>query len=342
MSDNSSLVHNIETSGTRTHLGYREYAVRYKKGEVQLSKLLYKAIDNERRTTYSDSYNACRTRAWFVHNDESHIVRVRSNHCGLRWCPLCSASKSWIYSQQMIPWLGKCKHAKFVTLTLKHSELALSVQLDRIYKSFQSLKKKANFKKYIIGGVWFFQVVKSHKTQQWHPHLHILVDGRYMPQRILRQMWEKITGDSYIVHIEAVKNKQKALEYAARYVARPMSLRGLNNEEFCELFEAFHGRRLCGVFGTARGISFNPDKLPSSGNWVKIGSFDVVMRFKDYDQDATDIYSAWKTGEPLENPCDFSYADLFINSGGDYDPYHITRAKEKANPPPVPEPCLWD
>lgn len=342
MCESPTLVHNIETSGQLKTSVYRKYAVRWKKSEVKLSNRLYMVIDSERHTTYSDTFNACRTQAWFVKNTESSLVRVRSNHCNLRWCPLCASSKSWIYSQQMLPWLGKAKYPKFLTLTLKHSDDPLPEQISRIYTAFQKLKKKAAFKKHIFGGVWFFQVVKSKKTQEWHPHLHILLDGKYIAQKLLCQLWQEITGDSYIVHIEAVKDKKKALDYAARYVTRPMNLGGLTDDEMRELFEAFHGRRLCGVFGTARGITFNPDKLPTDGDWIKIGSWDVVMRFKSHDEAANAIYESWLKQEPLLEDVDFSGVDLFIESGGNYNPGHrVERVKKPPNTLEM-EPCLWE
>lgn len=306
------LVHNIETSTQRRPISYRKWSIRINKPEVMLSHNLYRLVDERRNSDYAYDLSVCRTKAWFVRNSDSGLVRVRANHCNLRWCPLCARSKSWIYSQQLIPWLNSARYPKFLTLTAKHREDDLRDQIDDLYDAFKRLRRRSIFKKNVFGGVWFFQIVKSSKTQAWHPHIHILIDSKYIKQQTLSDEWLSVTGDSFIVDIRAVKDKKKAIEYASRYVARPMSLRGLSDTEMLELFDSFHNRRLCGAFGSARGISFNAKNLDQSGEWVKIGTYESVMRFVDSDSDAAAIYSAWINNTKLDADIDFNYIDDFI------------------------------
>jgi hypothetical protein len=52
-------------------------------------------------------------------------------------------------------------------------------------------------------------------------HLHAFTYGPYIPQRKLSSTWNKITGDSYVVHIEKVRSPKQASNYVLKYIAKP-------------------------------------------------------------------------------------------------------------------------
>ena len=54
-------------------------------------------------------------------------------------------------------------------------------------------------------------------------HLHALVYGPYISQRRLSESWFRITGDSYIVHIESIQSPKRAVGYVLKYIAKPPS-----------------------------------------------------------------------------------------------------------------------
>lgn len=53
-------------------------------------------------------------------------------------------------------------------------------------------------------------------TKAGWPHLHVLIRGCYMPQRMLSNIWLWITG-SFKVHVQGVDNSWKAVEEASKY-----------------------------------------------------------------------------------------------------------------------------
>ncbi|MBA7536813.1 hypothetical protein ES705_29078 [subsurface metagenome] len=53
-------------------------------------------------------------------------------------------------------------------------------------------------------------------TKAGWPHMHVLVRGSYMPQRMLSEIWLRITG-SFKVHVQGVDNSWKAVEEASKY-----------------------------------------------------------------------------------------------------------------------------
>jgi hypothetical protein len=185
---------------------------------------------------------------------------------------------------------------KFITLTLTHHNIALSDQIDHLYNCFKLLRKSKLWKSHINGGVWFFQVKKSDRDNLWHPHLHILCVGRYLPQKELSEKWLNITTDSKIVDIRAVRDAKKTADYVARYATAPCDLRKVDDDDMLELYDTLHGRRICGTFGVGREIQLVPKKCPDADMWENVGTYFQVVQFRHTDDDAMAIFKAWRSG----------------------------------------------
>ena len=56
------------------------------------------------------------------------------------------------------------------------------------------------------------QVHRSSSDQCWHPHLHILLDGEYIEQGKMSDLWDLVTYGSPIVYIKAVHDPDMAEE----------------------------------------------------------------------------------------------------------------------------------
>ena len=61
--------------------------------------------------------------------------------------------------------------------------------------------------------------------QRGNLHFHCFTYGPFIPQRLLSTEWNKITGDSYIVDIRAVKGgSAAAVAYVLKYITKPPAL----------------------------------------------------------------------------------------------------------------------
>ncbi|MBA7679212.1 hypothetical protein ES703_87496 [subsurface metagenome] len=309
----TTLLDTQETSALTADFGsYRDYTTRRGTDEDRLTRVLYDTVDDDLNTIYVELYDKCRTDAWFVREIETGYVRIVSHHCRLRWCSFCARVKAFKASLLLEGWVRKALHPKLLTLTLKSADLPLATQIDRIYDAFRSLRKREVFKSRLLGGVWFFQVTKSSKTGYWHPHIHCLCEGRYIPHRDLKSMWEEITGDSVIVDIRPVRNVRTLTNDVTRYISRPMSLKGLSPDSMLNLFHAFHGRRLCGTFGTARKISQQIKLENPAPKIEKVGSWSTVMFSRKSDPAAQQILDCYLRSEPLPAGIDVLEVDDFI------------------------------
>jgi|GEM_PF-6750281 len=259
----------------------------------------YEALDHLRPRKRADILRSCRTQAYFVRHDVTGEVQVASSSCKLRWCPLCARARKVFIQHQVAEWLGDADHPKFITLTLKHTNAPLEHQVKHLYNYFRELRRRKDFRDKVTGGIWFFHIKKSKTDSKWHPHLHCLITGLYIPRSRLSHLWSEVTYGSYHVHIRAVNDNERASAEAARYSACPGSLAGMSSSDMVELIEAMHGKRICGTWGTGRAMSLRPEPMYERHHWTNIGNWQVVNGSRDTDKNADAILSAWHNKHPL-------------------------------------------
>ncbi|MBA7680742.1 hypothetical protein ES703_89063 [subsurface metagenome] len=250
---------------------------------------------------------------------------MRSKHCGLRWCPMCAASRQAWIAGECERWFAQVDKPRLVTLTLRHTDAPLANQVKDLYDYFRKFRKRKFFSDRTKGGVWFFHIKKSQKDHRWHPHLHCLIDSDFLEHKRISELWRKITGGSHVVHIKTVTNPTNSVKHAARYSAEPCNLGEHTAIDALEVFYALHGRRICGTWGTARMISFRPKAREDSKSWHEVGSWQTVYHMKDNDDDAAAIWKAYCLEKPLEVGHSMYWREIemyenFIRAGPSFDP----------------------
>lgn len=312
--DPTTSVHSIATSdSTPPYVSYANHCRKHCRIEFTATQNLYRAIDADDGTSNEVRLLECRSRAWFVRERETGSVRVVSNHCRLRWCPLCARSRQGYITIQVKEWFQACIEPKLLTLTIRHTDSPLLEQIDRIYSSFRALRRSKFWRKNCRGGVWFFQITYNPKKREWHPHIHCVIDSKYLPYLKLRQLWHYYTSGSDILDIRSVYKIDDAASYVARYASRPHELRTLNIDCQKTLLRSLYGKRMCGTFGTARSIQLSPFRNPDRQNWQNVGSWTVVHELQATSADARAILLAWHTHQPLDPQFSCSELDAFID-----------------------------
>lgn len=282
------------------HHSYRSFLTSGCKLDMEFAESIYQITDKKSQSSRSAKLSFCRTSAYFVRHRVTGEIRVASSRCKLRWCPLCIRTKRFILVTTIVPWLKKAIKPKFVTLTLKHSNAPLEHQIRSLYDYSRNLRRRPWFKRRCKGGIWFFQLTQNKDDGTWHPHLHLLIEGRYIPQSEFSDVWLDVTGNSKIVHIEAVKDLKKAAEYVARYATAPCRLSDYSLEDAETIFNALHGLRICGTFGTGRQIKLAPQKCEDASDWVELCKFSEVMKLRNDTDFHETIYKCWVKGEPCD------------------------------------------
>ena len=325
----STLVHTIETS-SRFNRGdsHRDTIDEFNSATYSRIQAAYRLLDEEDTTRREEQLLNCQTFAWFFRHKETGEVKVIGRKCGLRWCPVCQQSRQARITHEVSNWLKMFKHPKILTLTLLHSTDTLNEQIKRLYDCFRKLRSRKFFKSKVTGGVWFFQIKKSKTDGLWHPHLHCLITGMFVPRDKLSKLWLEITGDSPVCDIRAVKDPDTAVRHVARYAASPADLSNLSQIEIAEIIQSMHGRRIFGTWGKARSISFKNPKSSESESWVQIGSWSAVFDMRDVDPDAKLIFNCWTHSQPLPASVTMRRIDQLLSVEG------------APNPPPATTPYL--
>jgi len=336
-STDSPSVHPKETTqADPPKIGYRDSLIILCEDEYNATKTAYHEWDLETKKFRESELDECRTNAWFAIHMPTRTVRVLSSACRLRWCPLCSKSKSARIVENLKPWLHISKGAKFLTLTLKHSNESLDAQITRLYSCFVTFRNRAFVKRSIRGGVWFFQIKWSKDSQTWHPHLHCVMDSEYMAHRVIKAIWHKITGDSDIVDIRSVRSKKKAAEYVARDAARPAKLSDLPTSRAVEVMDAMHGRRLCGTWGSAKGLKLTETPKAAKDEYYSVCRYGDLLRLSRKSVFADKIRKAFVSKSGLDVVCSIESLTAFVEE------MYADNREDLPPPPQIIQPLLFD
>ena len=98
----------------------------------------------------------CGSGAWLQRSAAGDDLRIVSNKCHDRWCPACSAEKARKLHTNLSDRISLVE-CRFYTFTLRHSKTPLTDQIDRLYRSFAILRRRADFREHITGGIAFFE-----------------------------------------------------------------------------------------------------------------------------------------------------------------------------------------
>lgn len=233
-----------------------------------------------------DRFANCGSQLWLRRERETGQISMACNTCKDRLCGPCGAARA----QRMVEAIVNAKPnapMRFVTLTLRCSHASLRAQLDRLYDCFNKLRRREFFKRHITGGVAMVEVKIGKGSGLWHPHLHLLVEGDFIPQRDLSSEWLEVTGDSSIVDVRRVENAGHAAAYCVKYGSKGCDSSVYNAPtKLDEFLTSIKGRRFALTFGSWRGIKLS-DGDDGGAEWDNIGSIDsLVSRAAAGDKDA--------------------------------------------------------
>ena len=107
----------------------------------------------------------------------------------------------------------------------------------------------------LAGGAAWLELKLASDHTHWHPHLHVLHEGRYIEQGWLATDWHRITGDSYIVDVRNIKGHRDVVRYVTSYASKPLGLALTHHRSMLiEALADMTARRLMTTFGSWRGL----------------------------------------------------------------------------------------
>ncbi len=202
----------------------------------------------------------------------------RANFCKVRLCPMCAWRRSLKIFNQLsavmneIDNLGEYKYI-FLTLTVKNIKGAeLSETLDKMFKGFNLLTKRKEFKKAIKGHFRALEI--THNTNKYsksydtyHPHFHCIlqVNKSYFTSRYFInktkwvELWQECMRLDYAPSVDIRKADKSAVPEVAKYTVKDKDYivkydNSLTDSAVLTLDTALHGRRLCAFGGMMKEI----------------------------------------------------------------------------------------
>ncbi len=196
---------------------------------------------------------ACGSIAAVFIEAESGKLHTWIHRCKVRCCPMCASIRSAGLGAEFGGVIRGMKHPSHLVLTLASSDRPLGDERRRILRMFRGLRNTDLWRRCVRGGFYVFEATWKSKSGQWHPHLHVVIDHEYMPHRALRRLWQGLTGDSSILHIHRIANREAAAHEMAKYAGKPQDLDSLPAQQIREWMVAVRGARLVSKFGDCYG-----------------------------------------------------------------------------------------
>lgn len=201
------------------------------------------------------AWDACGADYWLLRNrKDPTLYKIIPDTCKNRLCVPCQRERAVHLATNVAKAVGS-DPIRFVTLTLRSSEAPLREQLSRLLLSFRRLRQTPLWKQRVTGGAAFLELTLNHTSLLWHPHLHVLVQGSYLPQPLVKAQWMQITGDSHIVDIRLCRDTKTAAQYVTKYAAKPYDHQvTFDSHQLLELVQALAHRKTVITFGTWRKL----------------------------------------------------------------------------------------
>jgi hypothetical protein len=163
-----------------------------------------------------------------------------------------------------------------ITLTVRNVPGTLTERLNHLLASFRRLRQSVAWKECIKAGAAFVEVKLGAGSGLWHPHLHIVAIGKYLPHEKLSAAWLKATGDSHRVKIERARSPADAGNYACKYATKGWTAEVTRDHDaLVECTLSLRGRRLCTTFGSWHGTDVDDD-MEIVTDWKRVGRLDFV------------------------------------------------------------------
>jgi hypothetical protein len=141
---------------------------------------------------------------------EAHPVRCK------RWsCPVCAQ----INRARVIAIARKACPRAMLTLTVSSTAYPDVDQAAEALKRGLRLLRLGLARHARIENFEFLAVFEKHKSG--HPHLHLLIRGKYIPWQYLKRRWKELTGSSQIF-INKIATTGQAAFYAAKYIGKDL------------------------------------------------------------------------------------------------------------------------
>lgn len=244
-----------------------------------------------------DRFRSCGAFSLVHMDDETGAPFLVANTCKLRVCPACRKTIQRKTFLRILDFLHSASDAswQFHTYTLRHTDTPLAAQLDQLVHCFRLLRHRKVWQHGCQAGYAVIEITfhpagtwspngRQREHDEWHPHLHVLVQTHFINWSAIHKAWRDITTDSTGLDFKQANDLSKAARYVAKYLGKPPDLDFANSpERATEYYHALNNRRLLMPFGPAAKHTLPPPAPTRPSTYV--------CKFSD-------LHTAAVTGDP--------------------------------------------
>lgn len=256
---------------------------------------VYRALV-EANVSYSrrEAFRTCGSSFWVMNSaTEPTAYMLCPDHCHDRFCEPCQSLKSRRIREALKGQLT-AKMYRFLTLTIRSTKNPLKDQLEHLYRSFRRLRGTKLWRRVVDGGIAFLELTFNTERGEWHPHLHCILAGKFIPVLELRAAWEKATKGSHVLDIKLVRDKVQVATYVSKYATKAYTHREhYPQSSLIEAIGALKGRRTVVTFGTQAPLKSKPPR--AEGDWVCVCHAHELTTTDRIDDDVRKQLAHWVT-----------------------------------------------
>ena len=263
---------------------------------------------------YWNTYHCCN-----VVKYNSKEKRIRSQYCKNRICIVCNRVRMGVNIRQYVPIVTTWEEIGFVTLsTVNCLAGQIRYQVNEYMKVIELIKKEYDYKKrsellslgydkyeiqklfysypedYRLQAIVKIEVTYNHKTDTFHPHLHLLVNGYEQSNFIANGFLERMHKRGMTIDSKAQMVKKADVETVIemmKYFTKIFQTKQVNNESVLYLSEKSLDTILVELYKvplircigiTKREREFYMKKFESIANMdIDLGDDNKVFRWVD-------------------------------------------------------------
>ncbi len=213
--------------------------------------------------------------------------------CRDRLCPTCALVRNARGLERTQQIVQRMNSPRFLTLTNPGDRKSLAESLSELFQRNAALRRLKVWKDHVQGGLFVCEVTVNRKTGRWHPHLHVLIDGKYFPRDLLVNAWHHQLGGGKVLDIRKPHSTSDVLHYLAKYLNAFQRNAEWSNEEIREYAESMHGTRLIATFGNCHNLKIDeapePEHAQPGEPLCRIDDIDAAIR--EGDKEAIDAFN---------------------------------------------------
>jgi plasmid rolling circle replication initiator protein Rep len=199
---------------------------------------------------------------------------VTAKYCNNRWCPVCNRIRTAKMINGYLPEFNKMTDPRFVTLTVVNiPESDLSLTIDKMTREFTLIKNVfCRRRGFNINGIRKIEVTYNKKTDEYHPHFHIILDGDEVGEALIEEWLKRFpTAD-----LRGQKNNKADIDslielckYSTKLFEKQTVKQGekiiiqVNVKALDVIYQALRKRRIMQSMGWVKRVSDDVEEIDS-------------------------------------------------------------------------------